>query len=116
MHPKTEELLYLLLWSAEMLIRPTFSNVTESFEGWAYRKGLMRQLAALEKQSLLERDASQPKNRVYRLTEQGRLHALGGRDPQAQWARHWDEIWRLVLFDVPVGEGTRRNKFSSVGR
>jgi phenylacetic acid degradation operon negative regulatory protein len=110
MQPKTEELLYLLLWSAEMLIRPNFRNVTESFEGWAYRKGLMRQLATLERRAFLERDASRPKDRIYRLTEQGRLHALGGRDPQAQWSRHWDQNWRLVLFDVPVGEGTRRNK------
>src|SRR5436190_9359606 len=40
MQPKTEQFLNLLLWSAEMVMRPTFRNVTESYEGWAYRKGL----------------------------------------------------------------------------
>ena len=110
MQPKTKELLYLLLWSAEMLERPTFRNLTESFESWAYRKGLMRQLGTLEKRAFVERDPVQPKDRVYRLTELGRLQALGGRDPQSQWSRRWDRIWRLVLFDVPVGENSRRNK------
>ena len=32
------------------------------------------------------------------------MHALGGRDPQEQWARPWDGRWRLVLFDVPTGQ------------
>jgi len=108
--PKSEELLYLLLWSVDMLERPTFRNLTESFESWAYRKGLMRQLGTLEKRALLERNPAQPTDRVYRLTQQGRVHALGGRDPQAQWSRRWDRIWRLVLFDVPIGENSRRNK------
>src|SRR6266513_1066496 len=45
-----------------------------------------------------------PDDRLYRLTAQGRLHALGGRDPQEQWARPWDGRWRLVLFDVPTGQ------------
>ena len=70
----------------------------------------MRQLGILERRALLERDCSQGSDRIYRLTEQGRLHALGGRDPRAQWSRRWDRIWRLVLFDVPVGENPRRNR------
>jgi hypothetical protein len=68
MQPKTEELLNLLLWSADLLARPTFLNLTDSYEGWAYRHGLLRQVARLEKQALLERDASAPKDRLYRLT------------------------------------------------
>jgi phenylacetic acid degradation operon negative regulatory protein len=35
---------------------------------------------------------------------------LGGRDPQVQWTRKWDGRWRLVLFDVPVGQNARREK------
>jgi phenylacetic acid degradation operon negative regulatory protein len=39
-----------------------------------------------------------------RLTEKGRLHALGGRDPETCWATPWDGKWRLVLFDIPERE------------
>jgi hypothetical protein len=56
MKPKTEEFLYLMLWSADQLARPTFRNLTYSFETWAYRNGLFRELARLEKRQLLERD------------------------------------------------------------
>jgi len=47
---------------------------------------------------------------VYRLTWQGRLHALGGRDPQARWSREWDGRWRLVLFDVPTAQNSHRTQ------
>ena len=106
---KTEELLYLVLWACETLSRPTWRNLTESFEGWAYRRGLLRQLQRLEKQQLLERQAD-PRDRLHRLTEAGRLQALGGRDPEASWKRHWDGRWRLVLFDVPEARSSARNK------
>ena len=49
MQPKTEEFLNLLLWSADLLARPTFRNLTDSYESWAYRNGLMRQVATLER-------------------------------------------------------------------
>jgi phenylacetic acid degradation operon negative regulatory protein len=108
MRPRTEELLYLLLWSAEKLMRPTFRNLTDSYEGWAYRNGLFRQVAKLEQQNILERNPASPDDRLYRLTRRGWLHALGGRDPQAQWAREWDGRWRLVLFDVPTAQNSHR--------
>jgi phenylacetic acid degradation operon negative regulatory protein len=108
MHSKTEEFLNLLLWSADMLTRPTFRNLTSSYEGWAYRNGLMRQTNALEKRQLVERDGSRPNDRLYRLTAQGRLHVLGGRDPDQHWTRRWDGQWRLVLFDVPVQQNAQR--------
>src|ERR1043165_3903506 len=110
MQPKTEELLNFLLWSADKLMRPTFRNLTDSYESWAYRNGLLPQVTKLEKQQLLERDPKSRIERLYRLTEQGRLHALGGRDPQAQWRRYWDGRWRLVLFDVPEGQNARRER------
>jgi phenylacetic acid degradation operon negative regulatory protein len=108
--PKTEEFLNLLLWSADQLLRPTFRNLTDSYESWAYRNGFLPQVAKLERQHLLERDPKAPADRLYRLTARGRLHALGGRDPEAQWARPWDGHWRLVLFDVPMGQNARRER------
>src|SRR6266545_6968518 len=108
MRAKTEEFLYCLLWAAETLSRPTWRNLTESFEGWAYRSGLRQQLLRLEKQQWIERQAVSDRNRVLRLTETGRLAALGGRDPEARWRRRWDGRWRLILFDVPEARrGTR---------
>jgi DNA-binding transcriptional regulator PaaX len=115
MKARTEELLYLLLWSCDSLLRPSYQNVGESFEGWAYRKGYLRQLAELEQRKFLE---SQGKatftpnvlERVIRLTESGRMHALGGRDPLLRWARPWDGYWWFVLFDVPVTQNTQRKQ------
>jgi phenylacetic acid degradation operon negative regulatory protein len=106
--PRTEEFLNLLMWSTDKLMWPTFRNLTDSYESWAYRNGLMRRMASLERQQLLERNLASPDDRVYRLTWQGRLHALGGRDPQVRWAREWDGRWRLVLFDVPTAQNSHR--------
>ncbi|HYT60257.1 MAG TPA: hypothetical protein VEL06_08805 [Haliangiales bacterium] len=108
MSSKTQEFLNLLLWSAEMLARPTFRNLTDSYEGWAYRNGLLKQVARLERRQLVERDTAAPNDRVYRLTAPGRLQAIGGRDPQARWSREWDGRWRLVLFDVPTTRNSQR--------
>jgi len=108
--PRTEELLNFLLWSSEKLARPTFRNLTESYESWAFRNRLFRQVDALEGQQLLERDSRAPDDRAYRLTWQGRLHALGGRDPQARWSREWDGRWRLILFDIPIAQNSHRKR------
>jgi phenylacetic acid degradation operon negative regulatory protein len=110
LHARTEELLYFLLWSAEGLVRPTFRNLDDSFESWAYRNGFLRRIAELEREKFLERKSRRLDHRIYRLTAEGRLHALGGRDPQVQWARFWDGRWRLVLFDVPATENARRDR------
>ncbi|MCW5551312.1 MAG: hypothetical protein KIS67_04010 [Verrucomicrobiae bacterium] len=55
--PKTEEFLNLRLWSADLLVRPTFRKLTDSYESWAYRNGLLRQVATLQEHQLIERDA-----------------------------------------------------------
>ncbi len=110
MQPKTAEFLNFLLWSADKLARPTFRNLTDSYESWAYRNGLFRQVAALEEQQFIERDPAASADRLYRLTELGRLHALGGRDPMAQWLRPWDGKWRLVLFDLPMDRHVQRGR------
>src|SRR5258708_7330319 len=98
MKPKTEEFLNLLIWSAHLLIRPTFRNLTGSYESWAYRNGLLRQALRMEKQQLIDSNFNAGGDRLFRLTAQGRLRALGGRDPEERWARRWDGHWRLVLF------------------
>ena len=111
MKPRTEELLYHLLWHVDLLMRPTFRNLTGSFEGWAYRKGFLRQLQQLESRRLLERQpGSSAAEAIYRLSDRGRLIALGGRDPIAQWNRDWDGRWRMVLFDLPEDQATARVK------
>jgi phenylacetic acid degradation operon negative regulatory protein len=110
MKRQTEEFLNLCLWSADILLRPTFRNLTASYEGWAYRNGLLPRLSLLEQKQLLERNPAEPRDRLYRLTAEGRLHALGGRDPQERWSRKWDGRWRLVLFDVPVTHNHDRKR------
>jgi phenylacetic acid degradation operon negative regulatory protein len=110
MNPKTAEFLNLLLWSCDKLARPSFRNLTSSYEGWAYSKGLLRQLSRLQEQQLLERDATAPDDRLYRLTTQGRLRVVGGRDPETQWARPWDGQWRIVIFDVPTEKNAQRER------
>ena len=120
MQAKTEELLYLLFWTCDMVRRPTFRNLTGSFEEWAYRKGLHRQLIELERKRFVESEIEKvginKDSRVRRLTESGRLHAIGGRDPEAHWRRPWDGRWRLVLFDLPTAEGTARNRLRNTLR
>src|SRR5882672_7844565 len=108
MNPKTLELLNFMVWSAEKLARPSFRNITESYESWAYRNGLLKQVDRLERQGLIEREAKTKDDRVYRLSAQGRLLSLGGRDPEDRWARAWDGRWRLVLFDVPNRKNSER--------
>jgi phenylacetic acid degradation operon negative regulatory protein len=108
--PRTEEFLYFMLWSADRLMRPSFRNLTDSYEAWIYRKGLQRQLVSLEKRLLVESKCVQSNQRLVRLTERGRIHAVGGRDPEVQWTRRWDGLWRIVLFDVPMAQNLRRDR------
>ncbi len=108
MKPRTEELLYLLLWGADQLARPTFRNLTDSFESWAYKNGFLRQLQELEARKLVERQSGDAADAVYRLSESGRLAALGGCDPETEWSRRWDGRWRMVLFDLPQAKAHAR--------
>ena len=100
----------MLLWTGDVILRPTWRNLTDSFESWAYRNGFSRQLHRLEQRRLLERQPGHSGDRLHRLTQAGCLHALGGRDPEARWSRRWDGRWRLVLFDVPQKCNTTRDK------
>jgi DNA-binding transcriptional regulator PaaX len=113
MKAKTELLLYRLFWLAEKPFNPTFQNLEQSFEGWAYRNGLLTQIHRLEAQGFIEtlNDPASGK-RLHRLTEAGMNAANGGRDPEQAWATPWDGKWRLFLFDIPEAENTKRRQLT----
>lgn len=114
MKASTEEFIYFLLWGADTLMRPTRSNLESSFEQWAFRSGLGRRLHVLQREKLLEQSAdpkgTPPDERVIRLTESGRVAAIGGVDPAEEWARPWDGQWQLVVFDLPENQNKQRVK------
>jgi phenylacetic acid degradation operon negative regulatory protein len=93
-----------------MAMRPTFRNLSDSFEGWMYRNGLQRQLTMLERGMLVESKQDSNGKRVHRLTKAGRIVALGERDPVARWNRTWDHKWRIVLFDIPQSRANERTR------
>src|SRR5437868_10474958 len=72
MGPKTEELLNILLWSADLLVNPSWRSLFESYEGWAYRNGLLIQIGRLEQRKWVTRKSKARNDRVYRLSAQGR--------------------------------------------
>jgi phenylacetic acid degradation operon negative regulatory protein len=113
MKTKTELLLYRLLWLAEKPLRPTYCNLEQSFEGWAYQNGLLNQIQQLEAQGFLEATQDTASGRrLHRLTEAGRSAALGGRDPEKSWSVTWDRKWRLFLFDIPEHESSKRRQLT----
>src|SRR5947208_14992645 len=98
MGSKTEELLNVLLWSAEFLLNPSWRSLFESYEGWAYRNGLLIQLGRLEQRKWVTGQSKDRNDRVDRVSGQGGLHALGGRDPEARRGRAEDCGWRRVIY------------------
>ncbi len=113
MKAKTELFLWQMLWFGSMTFRPTYRNLDQSFEGWAYSNGLLAQVHRLEAKGLIESklDARTGK-RLHRLTEAGLKVAVGERDPKVAWAMPWDEKWRLFLFDIPEKQSARRKKLT----
>lgn len=92
----------VLLWGAETVCSPSWRNLNASFESWAYRNGFNRRLDYLAREKLVQKRRRHGiPNVEIRLTERGRLAALGGRDPVERWNRPWDGIWRIFLFDFP---------------
>lgn len=100
MKPATEEFLYTLLWTTDAAARPTWRKLGESYEGWAYRHGLLRRLRQLEAQGVVEVMESPEEGRAVRLTEIGMQVARRGIHPPALWAREWDGRWRIAFFDL----------------
>ncbi len=94
---------------------PSFRNMNESFEGWAYRRGLLPQVHRLEAAGFLERrETGDAVGLFVKITEAGRLRALGGRNPEREWSAPWDGKWHLVLFDLPAKERALRRKLLRV--
>ena len=119
MRTTTEDFLYSLLWGAEILTRPSNRHITESFEAWAFRRGFLRHLHRIEQRKLIEQISDTAVSRrsdksdgtvqrVFRLTEAGRLMALGGIDPEKRWERRWDGKWRIISFDLPIKHNAAR--------
>jgi DNA-binding transcriptional regulator PaaX len=96
-----DDLLAVLLWSLDILARPTPHAILESFEAWDYRTRLRPQLRQLERARFLERHTLKGEATL-RLTEEGRVAAWGGVDPVSRWQRRWDGRWRFLLFDLPA--------------
>ncbi len=111
MTAKTELFLYHLLWTFETAARPGFRKMGETFESWAYQNGLLWQVHRLEASKFLEKQKGPSDVRLFvRLTREGRLRALGGRDPEECWKMPWDGRWWVVLFDLPRREAALRRK------
>lgn len=90
---------------------PSFRNLTEGFEGWAYRNGLLRQIQRLEAEGYLERHPEAGRAEPFvRLTEAGMQVAKGGRDPEVWWSRKWDGCWRMLMFDIPREQSALRQR------
>ncbi|MEX1119090.1 MAG: PaaX family transcriptional regulator C-terminal domain-containing protein [Terrimicrobiaceae bacterium] len=100
-----------------MIVTASYTNLGESFESWAYKSGFLRRVHELEKRQFLESDIDpETLQRVYRLTDAGKLLALGGRDPRERWGRAWDGKWRLVLFDIPIDNNKTRLRLRRILR
>lgn len=115
MKAKTELLLYQLLWLGDQLIRPTFRNLSASFETWAYTNGLQQAVNQLESKQLLETQGKSL-DRVIRLTDKGRQLLCGVRNPETEWVRKWDGTWRMVIFDIPESHRHLRRKLRDILR
>ncbi len=112
----TKLFLWEMLALADELFSPSLCNLNQSFEGWAHRKGLLRQIQRLEAEAFLERQPGGAADRVYRLTPKGRIAALGGKDPETLWNRSWDGRWRLLMFDLPERPQAPRARLRKVLR
>lgn len=54
--------------------------------------------------------------RIVRITQAGRALVQPPINPEERWARHWDGLWRMVLFDVPEEDRPGRRKLRDVLR
>ena len=82
--------------------------MNESFEGWAWRNGLLRRIHRLEMEGLVTTDESIGEKTIA-LTQKGKLLALGGFDPETLWNSDWDGKWRVITFDLPESQRKARH-------
>jgi len=93
--------------TAEVLLRPAFIKLApghgcgdDNFE---------RKLRLLARRGIIELPRATDR-RIIRLTELGRHSIAPTVDPDQQWARSWDGIWRFVLFDVAEHDRKLRDR------
>jgi phenylacetic acid degradation operon negative regulatory protein len=104
---RRSDLLAMLLYGLDLAMRPTMRNLAFDDSGWS-NGALSRQLGKMEADGLLTRAAQG----ALKLTESGRLEALGGRHPEERWARDWDGRWVLLMFDIEICHGTLRKRLN----
>jgi phenylacetic acid degradation operon negative regulatory protein len=93
------------------------SEMAETTARWVLSRStrktslVQRKLARLEAAETIT-VAADPRmdRRILRLTEQARCRLLGGVDPEAEWKRCWDGVWRLVVFDIPESSRALRTQ------
>lgn len=111
---KRFDLLTMLMYGLDVASQPTLRNLFIGYEGWLHYNHLHpTQLSKLKTGGWVEKcPTGDGASWALRLTEKGRLLALGGRDPEERWGRSWDGEWRLLMFDIPQGsERTRRKLY-----
>jgi phenylacetic acid degradation operon negative regulatory protein len=108
---RTELFLYSVAYAIHpLLFPPSVFRPTESFEAWASRNGMLRQIQRLEAQSMLEKVRRENYLGAVRLTEQGRELSIFNLDPHKEWNRGWDGEWHLIMYDVEENQGTLRRE------
>lgn len=104
-------LLHRLIYCSSNSSKTSYSELER---GITDQSEISRKLLEMEKQHLLERLRSiHSRKTLYRITEKGYLKALGGRDPEKQWNRYWDGVWRFIIFTVPEKERLYRVRLRS---
>jgi phenylacetic acid degradation operon negative regulatory protein len=107
MKPDTQAWLDSLLWLAGAAAQPSLTNL---FHPPGRPPVSSKTAKRLEKHRLISRKVDEAGKWVYQLTRHGALAALGGRNPDHQWTRDWDGLWRFILFDIPRADPNTRLK------
>lgn len=55
-------------------------------------------------------------DQVVSLTKKGRKLISGTRNPEKEWEKEWDGIWRMVLFDIPETKRPLRKELRKILR
>lgn len=111
--PKTRDILELLmLVGTEALTSLPFRNYY-SLAGWESEHGLRRQLRAMEKRGLIALNGDKAADWVPQITKAGRHLAQNEFDPQEAWSYSWDRQWRIISFDLPQNQPSRRYQLNS---
>jgi len=102
----------LLLLGTEALTSLPLRNYY-SLAGWESEHGLRRQLRAMEDRGLITLNGDTPSDWVPQVTKIGRSLAKNEFEPQVAWSSPWDGHWRIVSFDLPQNQPSRRYQLNS---